>query len=167
MESFETGLSGFRLRFAERGDTAVVLKFIRDLAVYENELDQVTATEEVLCDSLFERKAAEVLLGEYEGRTVGFALFFQSFSTFLGRPTVHLVDLYVEPDVRGKGFGKKILACLARITRERGCDRLEWWCHDWNELSIRLYKRWGAFPLENIRVYRLCKDALAGFAAES
>lgn len=164
MNPIRTGIEGFELRFAETGDAALILKFIRDLAAYEGELDQVTATEEGLHRSLFEQKGAEVIIGEKDGHPVGFALFFQGFSTFLGKPTIHLVDLYIEPAMRGKGFGKTMLSYLARLTVERDCGRLEWWCHDWNAPAIKLYKRWGAFPLENLRVYRLCANALIDFS---
>lgn len=154
----------FRIRFAEPGDESRILAYIRDLAAYEDELDQVVATEEGLRRSLFEQNAAEVLLGELEGRPIGFALFHAGFSTFLGTATLHLVDLYIEPSHRGKGHGKALLSRLAAIAVERGCGRLEWWCHDWNAPAIRLYRQWGAFPLDNLRVYRLCGQALQDFA---
>lgn len=154
----------FRIRFAEPGDEGRILAYIRDLAAYENELNQVVATEEGLRGALFERKGAEVLLGELGGRSVGFALFHPGFSTFLGDGTLHLVDLYIEPSHRGKGFGKALLSRLAALAVERGCGRLEWWCHDWNAPAIKLYRQWGAFPLDNLRVYRLCGQALQAFA---
>ena len=166
MKYIETGIEGFKLRFAERSDAAIILKFIRELAAYENELDQVKATEELLEYSLFDQKGAEVIIGEYNNKPIGFALFFQSFSTFLGRPSIHLVDLYIEPKMRGKGFGKKMLSYLAKLTEDRDCGRLEWWCHDWNDSAIMLYKKLGAFPINNIRVYRLCENPLAEFSKE-
>jgi GNAT superfamily N-acetyltransferase len=166
MKYIETGIEGFKLRFAERGDAAIILKFIKDLAIYENELDQVKATEELLDHSLFDRNGAEAIIGEYNNSPIGFALFFQSFSTFLGRPGIHLIDLYIEPEMRGKGFGKKVLSYLAKLTEDRDCGRLEWWCHDWNDSAIKLYKKWGAFPINNIRVYRLCENALTEFSKE-
>jgi len=166
MEYIETEIQGFRLRFADERDTGVILKFIRDLATYENELDQVKATEEILSNSLFCCNGAEVIIGEYHDKPIGFALFHQSFSTFLGKAGINLVDLYIEPEMRGKGFGKRILSFLAKLTIDRNCGRLEWWCHDWNAPAIRLYKKWGAFPIDNIRVYRLCDDALTTFSRE-
>jgi len=166
MKYIDTEIQGFRLRFAEKDDSQIILKFIRDLATYENELEQVTATEEILNHSIFECNGAEVIIGEYNDKPIGFALFHQSFSTFLGKPGINLVDLYIEPDMRGKGFGKKILSYLAKLTEERNCGRLEWWCHDWNAPAIRLYKKWGAFPIDNIRVYRLCDNALTEFSQE-
>ncbi|HVI39737.1 MAG TPA: GNAT family N-acetyltransferase, partial [Anaerovoracaceae bacterium] len=99
----------------------------------------------------------------FQGVPVGFAFFHQSFSTFLGKKGIALVDLYIEPEMRNRGFGKAILAYLAALAREQDCGRLEWWCHDWNAPAIALYRKWGAFPIDNIRVYRLCGDALSQF----
>lgn len=166
MERVETGIEGFTLRYAKREDTALVLWFIKELATYEEELDQVSATVEVLEKSLFDRKGAEVLIGEYEGKPVCFALFFHNFSTFQGRPGIHLVDLYVIPEDRGKGFGKRVLAYLASLTVERDCGRLEWWVHDWNTSAAKLYRSLGAFPLENLRIYRMCGEELKNFSEE-
>jgi GNAT superfamily N-acetyltransferase len=166
MDTADTCLEGLHIRYAERKDCALILWFIKELARYEGELDQVTATEALLERSLFDRKGAEVIIGEVEGKPVCFALFFQNFSTFLGAPCLHLVDLYVVPEMRGEGIGKAALSHLARLAVERDMGRLEWWVHDWNEAAIRFYKRLGAFPLDNMRVYRLCGDALRRFSEE-
>ncbi len=166
MVYIETSNEKFKLRFAEKKDTALVLWFIRELAAYEGELNDVTATESVLMNSLFERKGAEVIIGEYEGKPVGFALFHHNFSTFLGKLGIHLVDLYIIPEMRGKGFGKIILSYLAALTVERDCGRLEWWCHNWNDPAIKFYKKLGAFPLEQLKIYRLCGDALDNFSKQ-
>jgi GNAT superfamily N-acetyltransferase len=161
---FITKLDKFQLRFAEEKDIPVILKFIKELAIYENLLDQVTANEEILLESLFKRKVAEVIIAEYEGEAVGYALFFYNFSTFLGRPGIHLEDLYVTPDMRGKGFGKIILSYLAKLVVERDCGRLEWACLDWNEPSIKFYKGLGAISMEDWSVYRLTGEALESLA---
>ncbi|MPN57759.1 hypothetical protein SDC9_205453 [bioreactor metagenome] len=136
------------------------------MAEYEEELDQVNATEEVLEKSLFDRNGAEVILGEFEGKPIGFALFHNDFSTFLGKPGIHLVDLYILPEMRQKGFGKAMLSYLADLTVERDCGRLEWWVHVWNDPAIKFYKSIGAFPLEKLQIYRLCDDGLKNFAHE-
>ena len=115
-------------------------------------------------ESLFEKKAAEVIIGEYEGEPVGFALFFHNFSTFLGQPGIYLEDLYVKPEMRGKGIGKVMLSFLAKLAVQRNCGRLEWWCLDWNEPSIRFYKQMGAVPMDEWTVYRLHGKALAEVA---
>ncbi|WP_053955344.1 GNAT family N-acetyltransferase [Inediibacterium massiliense] len=161
MKKVATKLNGFTIRFATKEDAGLILKFIKELADYEGEL---TATEEDLRHSIFERDAAEVIIGEYHEEPVGFALFHQNFSTFLGRPGLHLVDLYIIPSMRGKGFGTMILSYLAKLTVKRDRGRLEWWCHDWNDPAIEIYKNLGAFPLDNIRVYRLFEDKLIQFS---
>ena len=145
----------FKLRFAEEMDVGLVLGFIKELAAYENLLDEVVATEEVLHESLFVKRAAEVIIGEYDGEPAGFALFFHNFSTFLGKPGLYLEDLFIRPSARGKGLGKIMLGYLGRLARERGCGRVEWWCLDWNKSSIEFYKSLGAEAMEDWTVYRL------------
>lgn len=161
-----TRLAYFKLRFAEADDVPLILSFIKELADYEKMLDQVVATEEILRESLFELKKAEVLIGEYEDRPIAFALFFHNFSTFLGRPGIYLEDLYVKPEMRGKGIGKIILSQLAKIAIERKCGRLEWWCLDWNEPSIEFYKSKGAVPMDDWTVYRVTNEALVKLAED-
>ena len=162
----DTNLDDFKLRLAERKDVPLILEFIKELADYEKMLDEVVATEEILTESLFEKKAAEVVIGEYQNKPVAFALFFHNFSTFLGRPGIYLEDLYVKPEMRGKGIGKMMLSFLAHLCVERKCGRLEWWCLDWNEPSIQFYKKMGAVPMDEWTVYRVTGDALDQLAAE-
>ena len=142
-------------RFAVREDTPLILSFIRALAAYEQMADQVIATEELLAEQLFDRGNAEVLFALEDGKEVGFALFFHNFSTFLGRAGLYLEDLYVLPEHRGMGYGKALLRQLARIARERGYGRMEWWCLDWNRPSIDFYLSLGAEPMRDWTVYRL------------
>ena len=151
-------------RFARRGDVPQILTFIRELADYEGMLDQVVATEELLTKWLFEKEKAEVLLGSCGGKTVGFALFFHNFSTFLGRAGIYLEDLFVKPKYRGNGYGKAILKRLAQIAVERGCGRLEWSCLDWNQPSIDFYLSLGATPMSGWTGYRLTGKTLADAA---
>jgi len=146
--------------YAERKDTAEILRFIKELAEYEKMLDQVVADEETLEHWLFDEKKAEVIFALEGEEKVGFALFFHSFSTFLGRAGIYLEDLYVSPDHRGKGYGKEILTQLARIAVERGCGRLEWCCLDWNKPSIDFYLSMGAENMEDRTVYRISGDRL-------
>jgi len=162
----DTKLDNFKLRFAEEKDAALILKFIKELAEYEKMLDHVVATEEILIQSLFQSKTAEVIIGEYEGEPVCFALFFHNFSTFLGRPGLYLEDLYVKPHMRGKGIGKIMLSFLASIAMERKCGRFEWWCLDWNEPSINFYKYMNAVAMDDWTVYRLTGEHLKGLARE-
>lgn len=149
-------------------DVPLVLRFIKDLAEYENLSHEVTATEEILRESLFgEFKVAEALLAHSGDEPAGFALFFHNFSTFLGRPGIYLEDLYVRPEFRGAGVGRALLARLAKMAEERGCGRLEWWVLDWNEPAIDFYKSLGARPMEDWTVYRVTGDELKRLAAEN
>ncbi len=155
-----------RIREATEGDVPLILSLIRELAEYERLAHEVVATEGSLRETLFGgRPYAEVLIAEHEGRAAGFALFFHNFSTFLGRPGIYLEDLYVKPEFRGAGIGKKLLARLAKLEKERGCGRLEWWVLDWNEPSIGFYKRLGAVPMDDWTVYRVTGEALEDLAA--
>lgn len=163
-KTVETKISNFKIRFAEEKDTKLILDFIRELADYEKLLNEVVATEEVLHNSLFVKKSAEVIIGEYNGDPVGFALFFHNFSTFLGKPGIYLEDLYIRPEVRGLGLGKIILSFLGKLALERDCGRLEWWCLDWNEKSIDFYKQMGANPMDEWTVYRVDGKNLSNLA---
>lgn len=107
---------------------------------------------------------AEVIFALEDSKEVGFALFFHNFSTFLGKAGIYLEDLYVRPEYRGKGYGKAILKKLASIAVERGCGRLEWWCLDWNKLSIDFYLSLGAEPMSDWTVYRIAGDTLFNLA---
>ena len=151
-------------RNAQREDTALILRFIKELADYEKMLDEVVADEATLEEWLFDQQKAEVIFAVEDGEEVGFALFFHNFSTFLGRAGIYLEDLYVKPEHRGKGYGKMILKKLASIAVERGCGRLEWWCLDWNEPSIAFYRSLGAEPMSDWTVYRIAGDTLAKLA---
>src|SRR5665648_649110 len=170
-ELIETNLEEFKLRFATTDDVSTILGFIKELADYEKMSEDVVATEAILRESLFERKMAEVIIGEYKNEPIGFALFFHNFSTFLGQPGIYLEDLYVQPEMRGKGMGKKILSFLAKLAIDRKCGRLEWCCLDWNEPSIKFYKQLGAGSMDDWTVYRLDDEALdqlaRGFAERS
>ncbi len=164
MKEIDTNIDGFKLRFAEEKDTRLILDFIKELALYENLLDEVVATEDILRQSLFVKKAAEVVIGEYHKEPVGFALFFHNFSTFLGRPGLYLEDLYIKPEMRNKGFGKIMLSFLAKLAIDRNCGRLEWWCLDWNEPSIKFYKKLGAVPMDEWTTFRVTGDELYSLA---
>ena len=154
-------------RPAEPRDAGRILTFIRALAEYEGMLDQVTATEELLEEWIFEKKAARVLFAVSDGREVGFALYFHNFSTFLGRAGLYLEDLFVLPECRGQGIGKALLRELARIAKREGCGRMEWWCLDWNRPSIGFYRSLGAEPMSDWTVYRLTGETLDALAEEA
>ena len=160
----DTSIDGFKIRFAEEKDVSLILSFIKGLAEYEKLSNEVVATENILRESLFKEKAAEVIIGEYNGEPVGFALFFHNFSTFLGRPGLYLEDLFIIPEMRGKGFGKTMLSFLAKIAVDRNCGRFEWWCLDWNEPSIKFYKSIGAVLMEGWTTFRVTGKELIDLA---
>lgn len=153
-----------QFRYAQRQDTPLILGFIRELAQYEKMLDEVVATEAMLEEWIFDRQKAEVIFALDGEQEVGFALFFHNFSTFLGRAGLYLEDLYVQPEARGKGYGKALLKKLAAIAVERGCGRLEWWCLDWNQPSIDFYRSLGAEPMSDWTTYRLTGQTLQEMA---
>jgi GNAT superfamily N-acetyltransferase len=163
-DPFVTGIPGFVIRFARPDDISIILDFIKRLAEYEKLSKEVVATEEVLMESLFKKRQAEVIIGELDGRPLAFALFFHNFSTFLGKANLYLEDLFVDEGCRGLGLGKVMFSCLAKIAVERGCKRLDWWCLDWNEPSIAFYKGMGAVPMSDWTVYRLEGERLKKMA---
>ena len=156
------------LRAATSADVPTILRCIKALAEYERLADACVATEDLLRESLFgERPAAEVVLA-FEGETIaGFALWFRSFSTFLARPGIYLEDLFVFPEYRSRGLGRRLLAHLARIAVQRGYGRVEWAVLDWNEGALRFYKSLGAVPIDEWTICRLTGDALPALAAQS
>ena len=162
-----TYLKGFFIRDTTVEDSELILNFIKKLAEYEQLSHEVVATVETLRETLFGEKAyAEVVIGEFEGVPVGYALFFYNFSTFTGRPGIYLEDIYVDKEMRGKGFGKCLLAYIAKLAVERNCTRVDWSVLDWNEPSIQFYRSIGAIPMEAWTVQRLHGDALLSFAGE-
>jgi GNAT superfamily N-acetyltransferase len=163
--NIRTKIDDFEIRKAGVYDVPLVLEFIRKLADYEKMSNEVTATEELLKRYLFgEEKAAEVIIGYYKGSPVGFALYFNNFSTFLGRPGIYLEDLFVLEEHRGNGFGTVLLAYLARLVVDNGWGRLEWAVLDWNEPSIEFYKSLGARLMNEWIVNRLTGKALVDLA---
>jgi GNAT superfamily N-acetyltransferase len=147
-------------------DVPIILNLIRALGEYERMTNEVVATEEGLRTWLFgERPAAEVVLA-YAGETVvGFALFFHNFSTFLGRPGLYLEDLFVIPEWRDRGIGRRLIIHLADIAVRRGCGRMEWAVLDWNESAIGFYERMGARVMKEWQLCRLTGDGLARVAS--
>ena len=157
----------FNIRPATENDVATILALIRDLAEYEHLSHEVEATEEDIHRYLFgDRPVAEALIGEHAGTAVSFALFFYNFSTFLGKPGIYLEDLYVKPAYRKNGFGRQMLAHIARLATERNCGRFEWSVLDWNEPAIRTYDRLNAQPMKEWILYRLTGEALDKLAQE-
>jgi GNAT superfamily N-acetyltransferase len=155
IESNGTEVPAFYIRLAKESDVKLILQFIKGLGEYEKLSHEVVATEEKLRNTLFKQKMAEVIIGEYGSEPVGFALFFHNYSTFLGQAGIYLEDLFIIPEMRGKGFGRTMLKYLAKLAVDRDCGRLEWACLDWNEPSICFYKGLGAKALDDWTVYRV------------
>ena len=153
-----------KFRTALREDCALILRFIRSLAKYEKMLDDVTATEQILEEWLFDKQAAKVIFASVDEKEVGFALYFTNFSTFLGKSGLYLEDLFVDPEHRGKGIGKALLKELAKIAVQCGYGRMEWICLDWNQSSIDFYKALGAEAIDEWTIYRISNDTLSALA---
>lgn len=153
------------LRPATLEDVEEIVAFIRELADYEKLAHEMIATEESIRAALFgKHPTAEVVIAEVGDQSVGFALFFGTFSTFLGRPGIWLEDLFVRPAFRGQGIGKALLQYLAGIACDRGYGRLEWSVLDWNEPSIQFYRQMGAVAMHEWTTYRVSGDALLAMA---
>ncbi|HCY74647.1 MAG TPA: N-acetyltransferase [Ignavibacteriales bacterium] len=147
------------IRTATETDIPSIFSLIKELAEYEKLSDQIVTTEDELNKTLFgENKFVEILLAEYEGKIVGQAIFFKNFSTFLGKPGIYLEDLYVKPEMRGKGIGKALLDKIILLAKERNYGRVEWSVLDWNGPAIDFYKKIGAKPLEDWTIFRLTSD---------
>ena len=156
------------IRPATPEDTARILDLIRALADYEKLSHECVATEESLRQTLFgERPAAEVVMAEVVDEVAGFALFFHNYSTFLARPGLYLEDVFVYPERRGQGIGRRLLQHLAQIAIARGCGRFEWSVLDWNAPAIKFYRSLGAIPMDGWSVQRISGGALLRLAGES
>jgi len=150
-----------RIRVAGKEDVPLVLEFIKKLARYERLSHEVTVTEEILRENLFEgRRVAEAILAEHQQIAVGFALYFHNFSTFIGQAGIFIEDLYVDELCRGRGFGRALFLYIARLARERGCGRVVWSVLDWNRPAIQFYEGLGAKPQSGWTTYRLAGEAL-------
>lgn len=155
------------LRPATPADVPLVFQFIRDIADYEKLAHEVVGNEQLLADSLFPQDhapAVHCMLAFWDGHPAGFALYFFNFSTFLTRPGLYLEDLFVKPELRGRGIGKALLLHLAKVANQRGCGRMEWTVLDWNTPAIEFYRSLGAVPMSEWTVFRLTGDALKKYA---
>ena len=165
MQSEEMSERCFEVRDSTITDIAIILQLIRDLATYELAPNDVFATEEGLREVLFGAEpAARVVIAFENAAPVGFAVYFFNFSTWLGRPGLYLEDLFVKPEMRGRGYGRALLVHLAKIARDHNCGRMEWAVLTWNDPAIQFYKKLGAVPLEEWRVFRLTKDGIEKLA---
>ena len=154
-------MTDFKIRTTTIEDTALILRFIKELAVYEKLEKECIATEALLAENLFgKKKVAEAVIGEYKGEPVGMALFFYNFSTFLAKPGIYLEDIIVSEKHRGKGFGSELIRYLFKRAANEGCGRVEWAVLDWNEPAINFYKNLGAELMDEWTICRLSGEAL-------
>ncbi len=154
------------IRPATEEDVGLIFDLICELATYEKLRDEVVGTPEILRATLFEQRAAEALIVESaEGEAVGYALFYTTFSSFECRAGIWLEDVYVKPDHRRGGVGRKVLEHLAGIAAERGNARLEWVALDWNEPALKFYEKLGAMTLDDWLIHRLEADGIRRLAA--
>lgn len=160
-------MSTIHIRPGTPDDAALIFNFVRELAIYEKALEEVTTSEDMLHEALFgDQVRAYSLICELDGKAVGFAIYFYNFSTWLGKYGIFLEDLYISPQYRGHGAGKALLQFLAKAAVDEGCGRFEWNVLDWNEPSIRFYEAFGAVPMSEWVGYRLSGDALKQFAEQ-
>ena len=154
-------IQDFQIRAASESDVPIIFSFIKKLAQYERLAHEMVATEALLRKTLFgTRRTAEVAIGYFEEKPVGFVLFFHNYSTFLGKPGLYIEDLYVDESFRRRGFGSALLLYVARLAGERDCGRLEWSVLDWNEPAINFYKKLGAVPMSEWTVFRVTGENL-------
>lgn len=156
----------FNIRVAETSDSALIFGLIQELAEYEKMRDDVVTTEEELRKQIFEKKFANVLIAEVNNEAVGFALYFFNFSTFVGKPGLYLEDLFIRPEHRGKGYGKKLFIKLTKIAAEENCGRMEWSVLNWNTPAINFYTSLNAIPMDEWTLYRLTEREIENLAAE-
>ncbi|MBA2703149.1 MAG: GNAT family N-acetyltransferase [Blastocatellia bacterium] len=160
-------LDAFKIELATDKDVGLILAFIKELAHEESLSSQVTTDEGNLLHYLFgEQAQAEVIIGYYDSRPVSYALFFPDFSSFAGQPGIHLEDLYVRPEMRGKGIGLRMLKHLARLAMERGCGRVQWCSLKKNKSAARFYKGLGAVPLNEFLIFRLSGEVFESLVAD-
>ena len=154
-------MADFEIRKTTEADIPVILELIHSLGAYEKLAHEVVATPDALRNSLFgPRAAAEVAIAYLDQEPVGYAVWFQNYSTFLGRAGLYLEDLFVKPEQRGQGIGRKLLAHVASVAVTRGAGRMEWSVLDWNKPAIDFYRVIGAVPMDEWTVYRLTGEAL-------
>lgn len=156
----------FQIRKAVEADAPIILNLITQLAVYEKLEHEVVTNAEELREQIFVNRYADVLIAEEDNKPVGFALYFFNFSTFVGKPGLYLEDLFIEPEHRGKGYGKKLLIELANIAQNKNCGRMEWSVLDWNQPSIDFYKSLSAKPMDEWTVFRLTQNEINHLAEQ-
>lgn len=159
MENIKTKDSKLKLRFARPEDAGLVVEYMKKLGEYQKMLDKITATEAGIFKLLAE-KDGEAVIGEYDGKTVAFMYFYHNSSAFIGQTGIYIDAFFVEESMRSKGIGKIMMSFISKLALERGCQRLEWGCLDWNEPTIKFYKNLGAAGVDIMTIYRFTPDKL-------
>lgn len=165
-EFIKTAIAGFTLRAAEENDAELIWRYIQELILSEGLSGTISATPEILRESIFGRGAAEAIIAEYEGEPVGMALYYQSFAGFTGLPNIYLEDFYIREEYRSRGFGREVMKYLARLVKERECGRLEWAVLNDNTRGIKFYNGIGAEAADFLTLYRMKGEALDKLAEE-
>lgn len=159
MEIIVTKDPRFTLRFATPEDAKLVVEYMRKLGTYQKMLDKTIVTDEGMQKILSEKKG-EAIFGDYDGETVAFAYFYNNSSAFIGQTGIFIDGFYVDEEMRFKGLGNIMMSFISKLAIERGCKRLEWGCLDWNEPSIKFYRKLGAISVDIMTIYRLTPDKL-------
>ena len=152
---YKTSIKNLRIRTASKNDAPLIVAFIKKLAKYEKLIDNLKVNKLKIEKTIFARKEAEVLIADLNKKPVGFALFYKTYSTFLGQANMHLEDIFVDEEMRNKGIGKQMFKVLSMIALKRNYQRFEWSCLSWNTPSLKFYKKLGAKTLDEWLVHRL------------
>lgn len=164
MDTISTQNPDFKLRFATPNDAALVVEYMQRLGTYQKMRDKIIAEPNEVSRILVEGRG-EAIFGDYQGETVAFAYFYNNSSAFIGQRGLFIDGFYVDETIRFQGLGKIVFSFLADLAVQRGCQRLEWACLDWNQPSIEFYEKQGAYKVENMSIYRLAPDTLQTVAA--
>ena len=159
-------MAQFSIRPARPEDCGTILELIRGIAEYEKMSDEVVATEETIRHAMFDEHVTRCLLAALDGKVIGYALYFYNYSTFIGTKGLYLEDLFLYPEYRKAGYGKRLIRELFKIAAAENCGRMEWCCLNWNTPSQEFYKSLGAKPMDEWTTWRLTKEDLARLAAE-
>lgn len=152
---YKTSIKNLTIRTASKNDAPLIVAFIKKLAKYEKLIDNLKVNKLKIEKTIFARKEAEVLIADLNKKPVGFALFYKTYSTFLGQANMHLEDIFVDEEMRDKGIGKQMFKVLSMIALKRNYQRFEWSCLSWNKPSLKFYKKLGAKTLDEWLVHRL------------
>ena len=151
----------FEIKHATKDDLPIIYSFIKGLADHVNLSHEVTANPEDLQKYIFEKDGfVEVLIGYYESQPVSFIIFYSSFSTFIGKPGIHIEDFFIKPEFRGKGLGKTIFKYLSTLALSRNCGKIEWYAAEWNENALKFYEKMGAQKLDKRKLFRLPVESM-------